>query len=148
MSEYNLRKYYIINKKKKMKEFELINVCNSIDYDKMLNYVETAFNGNNFKNSLSKGNILDDINDAVAQYIYDSFGVDLWTTEVYDENDEIIFDVAYDWFLDYYQLYSNKFCKWISLKIVEKIWTNESLDIFQERLFEFLTLFPIQKFKI
>ena len=38
-----------------MKEFELINVCNSIDYDKMLNYVETAFNGNNFKNSLSNG---------------------------------------------------------------------------------------------
>lgn len=131
-----------------MREFELINVCNSIDYNKMLNYVENKFNGNNFKNSLSKGNILDDINDAVAQYIYDSFGVDLWTTEVYGENDEIIFDVAYDWFLDYYQLYSNEFCKWISLKIVEKIWTDDSLDIFQERLFEFLTLFPIQKFKI
>lgn len=131
-----------------MKEFELINVCNSIDYNKMLNYVENKFNGNNFKNSLSKGNILDDINDAVAQYVYDSFNVDLWTTEVYDENDEMIFDVAYDWFLDYYQLYSNEFCKWISLKIVEKIWTNDSLNIFQERLFEFLTLFPIQKFKI
>lgn len=131
-----------------MKELELINVCNSIDYNRMLNYVENKFNGNNFKNSLSKGNILDDINDAVAQYVYDSFGVDLWTTEVYDENDEIIFDVAYDWFLDYYQLYSNEFCKWISLKIVEKIWTDDSLDIFQERLFEFLTLFPIQKFKI
>lgn len=114
----------------------------------MLNYVENKFNGNNFKNSLSKGNILDDINDAVAQYVYDSFNVDLWTTEVYDENDEMIFDVAYDWFLDYYQLYSNEFCKWISLKIVEKIWTNDSLNIFQERLFEFLTLFPIQKFKI
>ena len=131
-----------------MKELELINVCNYIDYNRMLNYVENKFNGNNFKNSLSKGNILDDINDAVAQYVYDSFGVDLWTTEVYDENDEIIFDVAYDWFLDYYQLYSNEFCKWISLKIVEKIWTDDSLDIFQERLFEFLTLFPIQKFKI
>lgn len=131
-----------------MKEFELINVCNSIDYNKMLNYVENKFNGNNFKNSLSKGNILDDINDAVAQYVYDFFNVDLWTTEVYDENDEMIFDVAYDWFLDYYQLYSNEFCKWISLKIVEKIWTNDSLNIFQERLFEFLTLFPIQKFKI
>ena len=132
-----------------MKEFELINICNSINYNKMLNYVEKRFNGDDLKHNLIDGYVIDGIiNDAVAQYIYDTFEVDLWETEVYDENDELIYDVAFDWFLDYYELYSDEFCKWVSLKIVEKIWSNDSLESFRIPLFNFLTSYPIERFKI
>ena len=132
-----------------MKELELINICNSINYDEMLNYVEKRFKGLDLKRNLTAGYVIDGIiNDSVAQYIYDTFGVDLWETEVYNENDELIYDVAFDWFLDYYELYSDEFCKWVSLKIVEKIWSNDSLENFRTPLFNFLTSYPIKDFKI